>query len=86
MLRNRFLQIYVIARHKNISIKVVNVDTEGPKEWHVEVVKNLNDWEINECKTLPSMLESTICNEGYDQLVWKFSELGISQRCLIKGT
>lgn len=44
--------------------------------WHVEVVRNLNDCEINEYESFLSSLYSVFLNENYDKLVWSPSLTG----------
>lgn len=39
-------------RYKNISTKEAFYEGEGHLGWYMEVMQNLNGWEINDCELL----------------------------------
>lgn len=43
VLRDQFPKIVAIVQHKNISAYESLRDIDGQREWHMEVVRNLND-------------------------------------------
>lgn len=50
-LKNRFPQLFTIAKYKEISVKDAYRDGEGGRKSNVEVTRNLNDWEVNDYVT-----------------------------------
>lgn len=53
------------------------IGEENRREWHVGVLRNLNDWEVNEYESLLSALNLVLLNEEYGQPVWTSSLLGL---------
>lgn len=46
----------------------------GSRGWNVSVIRNLNDWEIEECEALLLLLSQFQLDDCRDQLMWKLGE------------
>lgn len=68
-MRVRFPWIFAIGQYKDIYVKKAFVVGEDRRQWHVEIVWNLNDWEINKYEFLLSSLTSISLSEDHDQPV-----------------
>lgn len=70
----RFLLLHGIRT--SLLKSLIEIEGEG-RDWHVSVLRNLNDWKINEYESLLSSLSSVFLNENYDQPVWSLSSTRI---------
>lgn len=76
ILREKFTWIYAITWHKSISIYESYSGNGGEGEWNIEVLRNLNDWEIREYETLLLGLIRVRINGSRDQPVWRLNATG----------
>lgn len=76
ILEDQFPQILPIAQFKNITVEEANNDVGVNKEMDVNVIRNLNDWEINEYETLLHLLSLVNLSSNNDQTVCKLNKKG----------
>ena len=70
-----FPVLFEIVVDKNASVESLLVrQVEGrSRNWHVEFIRNFNDWEIDEVASFVHLLDShTPLGEGKDRMIWKF--------------
>lgn len=60
---------FAIAKDKDTSVKKNYIDKAKGKQWNVEVMRNLNEWKVNDYESLLSSLCYVSLNENYDQLI-----------------
>lgn len=67
-----------LCQSKNMLVEEVYVETNGSCTWSVNVIRNLNDWEIRDYEELLHMLSQFQINNELDQLLWKLNKNGDS--------
>lgn len=67
-LMRSFPSIYAIAQSKNMKIEDAYKIIDGSVVWLVNVIRNLNDWKVNEYESLLQTLETQQINTCSDKI------------------
>lgn len=65
---SHFPKIFEIVQFRNMVVKEVYKEHNGNRFWEVNVLRNLNDWEIQEYENLLSLLEAQKLNNSADSV------------------
>lgn len=69
-LKDQFPHINAITKIKYLVVEVAYVGGGLGLVWNVEVMRNLNDWEVGKYEDLLQMLSDIRLNQNSDTLVW----------------
>lgn len=70
-LKDRFPRIFAIAQEKCIFVEAIYGNGRMDGVWSVDVVRNLNDWEVGEYEDLLHLVSDVHVTTKRDQVVWK---------------
>lgn len=76
-LREQFPGIYALALRKNVVVEEVFRGVDGRSGWDMNLVRNLNDWKIDEFTRFIQLLTDAHLDDYKDKAVWKLKKDGI---------
>jgi len=76
-LKERFPRIYALALCKNMTVEEALVGGRSGMGWEIAVMRNFNDWEVEEYESLLLFLSALKVMEENDKLLWKPKKNGM---------
>lgn len=71
----RFHRIFAIAQAQNMLVQEAYRNNNGNVEWLINVIRNLQDWEVREFESLVHRLAAQVFS-GEDKMQWKLEKSG----------